>query len=356
MQSRKGGYDQAKTAARAGFSESTARRAEKNPVCQASAIGCDAVAPTRIPLPMSGRKSWCRCWRRRRARGRQRCWTSPLLIVAGGGILAGMSFHEPNALQIRVVLADEPAIWRLLICRAAFISASCIVPSKPLSAGGTATSTSSASVACPIAMPDSASPSSRTARSFDESEVRLRAFDRSEGLSFLYVYDFGDNWKHVVEFERPLPSTRAARSHLHRWCACPTTRGCWRRPRLCRLPRNRQSRAPRCQTVGRRPLRPGMVRPRDGRQRRAERPSEPTAASASTSPDPKTEPVFPKCRKLVTEIVVAHVAAVAVVAAFLIVIPFISGRIGAHVKSAATAATLQPRRRHAAVVTRRPRG
>jgi hypothetical protein len=51
-------------------------------------------------------------------------------------------------------------------------------------------------------MPNSASPSSRTARSFDESEVRLRDFDRSEGLSFLYVYDFGDNWKHVVEFER----------------------------------------------------------------------------------------------------------------------------------------------------------
>ena len=85
MQSRKGGYDQAKASARTGFSESAARRVEKNPVCQASAIGCDAVAPTRIPLPMSGRKSWCRCWRRRRARGRQRCWTSPLLIVAGGG-------------------------------------------------------------------------------------------------------------------------------------------------------------------------------------------------------------------------------------------------------------------------------
>jgi hypothetical protein len=30
------------------------------------------------------------------------------------------------------------------------------------------------------------------ARSFDERAVRLRDFDRSEGLCFLYVYDFGD--------------------------------------------------------------------------------------------------------------------------------------------------------------------
>jgi len=49
--------------------------------------------------------------------------------------------------------------------------------------------------------------------SFEESEVRLLNFDRSGGLSFRYVYDFGDNWKHVVEFERLLaldPAPRAA--------------------------------------------------------------------------------------------------------------------------------------------------
>jgi Plasmid pRiA4b ORF-3-like protein len=126
-----------------------------------------------------------------------------------------MRFQEPNALQIRVALAEiEPAIWRRLIVPRSFhlgqlhrvIQAAFSWWDSHLHEfriGGL--SYRDAEVCEPEFEDD--------ARSFDESEVRLLDFDRSEGLSFLYVYDFGDNWKHVVEFERLLaldPAPRAA--------------------------------------------------------------------------------------------------------------------------------------------------
>jgi hypothetical protein len=40
------------------------------------------------------------------------------------------------------------------------------------------------------------------ARVFDEREVRLRDFSREDGISFSYIYDFGDNWVHTVEIEK----------------------------------------------------------------------------------------------------------------------------------------------------------
>jgi Plasmid pRiA4b ORF-3-like protein len=48
-------------------------------------------------------------------------------------------------------------------------------------------------------------------RIFDEGEVRLRDFRSEPGLSFLYIYDLGDNWQHRVEIERLVPLTTAQR-------------------------------------------------------------------------------------------------------------------------------------------------
>jgi hypothetical protein len=44
-------------------------------------------------------------------------------------------------------------------------------------------------------------------RLFDEGAVRLRDFSAAPGLTFLYVYDLGDNWQHRVELERVVPVT-----------------------------------------------------------------------------------------------------------------------------------------------------
>jgi hypothetical protein len=117
-----------------------------------------------------------------------------------------MSFDEPNALQIRVTLVEiEPAIWRRLIVprsfhlgqlhrviQAAFGWWDCHLDEFRI--GGL--SYRDAEVCEPEFEGD--------ARSFDESAVRLLDFDRSKGLRFLYVYDFGDNWKHLIEFDQLL--------------------------------------------------------------------------------------------------------------------------------------------------------
>src|SRR6202790_394538 len=146
-----------------------------------------------------------------------------LLIVAGGGILAGMSFQEPNALQIRVALAEiEPAIWRRLIVprsfrlgqlhrviQAAFGWWDCHLHEFRIGS----LSYRDAEFCEPEFEDD--------ARSFDESEVRLRDFDRSEGLSFLYVYDFGDNWKHVSQSRSRYPLRWVIRSAVRSPCAAP---------------------------------------------------------------------------------------------------------------------------------------
>ncbi len=39
----------------------------------------------------------------------------------------------------------------------------------------------------------------------DEGRVRLDALGLREGVSFLYTYDFGDNWEHLIKVEKVLP-------------------------------------------------------------------------------------------------------------------------------------------------------
>lgn len=116
-------------------------------------------------------------------------------------------FREPNALQIRVALDEiEPAVWRRLVVpwtwhlgqlhlciQAAFnwwnshlheFRIGGLRYGDPETDQDWATDTSS--------------------RTFDEREVRLLDFDREPGLSFTYLYDFGDDWHHTIEIEKLL--------------------------------------------------------------------------------------------------------------------------------------------------------
>ncbi len=116
-----------------------------------------------------------------------------------------MPYKEPNALQIRVTLAEiQPAVWRRLVVpwtwhlgqlhlaiQAAFnwydyhLHEFCI--------GGLR-------YGDPEAPDDGAFEDSP--RVFDEGEIRLLDFGRGPGTTFTYVYDFGDDWHHIVEIEQ----------------------------------------------------------------------------------------------------------------------------------------------------------
>ncbi|MCC3244328.1 plasmid pRiA4b ORF-3 family protein [Methylocystis sp. WRRC1] len=43
-------------------------------------------------------------------------------------------------------------------------------------------------------------------QNFDEKTVRLQDFDPFAAVSFLYRYDFGDRWEHLVEIEKIFPA------------------------------------------------------------------------------------------------------------------------------------------------------
>ncbi|MFL5590485.1 MAG: plasmid pRiA4b ORF-3 family protein [Ktedonobacteraceae bacterium] len=42
----------------------------------------------------------------------------------------------------------------------------------------------------------------------DDRRVRLRTIAREEGASFIYEYDFGDGWRHVITVEDLQPCER----------------------------------------------------------------------------------------------------------------------------------------------------
>lgn len=52
------------------------------------------------------------------------------------------------------------------------------------------------------------------AQAFDASEVRLCDFQfrYDDGPSFVYVYDFGDDWRHTIEFEKLLALNPASKA------------------------------------------------------------------------------------------------------------------------------------------------
>lgn len=123
-------------------------------------------------------------------------------------------FREPNALQIRVTLAEiEPAIWRRLVVpwtwhlgqlhlviQAAFNWWNYHLHEFHI--GG-----------LQYGDPDTDEWSHETSsRTFDEREVRLLDFEREPGLTFTYLYDFGDSWHHTVQIEKLLALDVAPRS------------------------------------------------------------------------------------------------------------------------------------------------
>src|SRR6266487_5909110 len=42
----------------------------------------------------------------------------------------------------------------------------------------------------------------------DDRRVRLQKIAREEGASFIYEYDFGDGWRHVITVEQIVPETQ----------------------------------------------------------------------------------------------------------------------------------------------------
>ena len=46
-------------------------------------------------------------------------------------------------------------------------------------------------------------------RVYDAQDVRMRDFSREPGVTFTYVYDFGDNWRHTVMIETFVAATPA---------------------------------------------------------------------------------------------------------------------------------------------------
>jgi hypothetical protein len=127
-----------------------------------------------------------------------------------------MPFEIPNAVQIRVELAEiEPTIWRRLtvpntfhlgqlhhVIQAAFGWWDYHLHEFQI--GG-------------LSFGDIELSSEREfegdPRTLDEQQVQLLDFSRLHPIRFVYVYDFGDDWVHAVEFERSLvlePAPRGA--------------------------------------------------------------------------------------------------------------------------------------------------
>ncbi len=117
-----------------------------------------------------------------------------------------MSYAPPNALQIRITLAEiEPALWRRIVVpigwrldqlhlgiQAAFTWWNYHLHEFRI--GGLRYGD----------VETDACGSDDDPRLFDEREVRLRDFTLGQDPRFGYVYDFGDHWVHLVEIEKPL--------------------------------------------------------------------------------------------------------------------------------------------------------
>ncbi len=125
-----------------------------------------------------------------------------------------MYYREPNAVQFRVALDEiEPAVWRRLVVpwswhlgqlhlvlQAAFSWWDCHLHEFRI--GGLRDGDPE--------VEDWGDEGS--ARSFDETQVRLLDFGRSPGLTFAYVYDFGDDWHHTITVEKLLALEFAPRA------------------------------------------------------------------------------------------------------------------------------------------------
>ena len=118
-----------------------------------------------------------------------------------------MRYSEPNALQIRVTLAEiDPPVWRTLVApllwhlhelhlgiQAAFNWWNSHLHEYRI--GGLRYGDLEG---------DDDGGFADSPRLFDEREVRLSDFGNEPGITFTYTYDLGDNWRHIVEIEKPV--------------------------------------------------------------------------------------------------------------------------------------------------------
>lgn len=117
-----------------------------------------------------------------------------------------MQFLDLNAVQLRVTLAEiEPLVWRRVVVPASWhLGQLHLVIQAAFNwwnyhlheyrIGGLR-----------YGDPDIDDGGSEDSpRLFDESDVRLCDFGREPGMMFTYVYDFGDDWHHIVEIEQHL--------------------------------------------------------------------------------------------------------------------------------------------------------
>lgn len=115
-------------------------------------------------------------------------------------------FERPNAQQVHISLAEiEPAIWRRLIVPADWTLDQLHLGIQ--AAFGWANSHLHEFLIGGLRYGDVATLSDGAfdddARVFDSTEVRLRDF-QGDCVEFLYLYDFGDSWRHVVRLEKPV--------------------------------------------------------------------------------------------------------------------------------------------------------
>jgi hypothetical protein len=153
-----------------------------------------------------------------------------------------VAFVEPNAVQIRITLAEiEPEIWRRVVVPRTFHLGDLhhVIQAAfgwwdyhlhQFMIGGLRYGDVDQ-----IGAPEfEAEP-----RGFDESEVRLLDFGYSDRVAFIYEYDFGDGWEHIVEFEEKLTLEPAPRVPLDApverapgpqktWAASADMPGSWR--------------------------------------------------------------------------------------------------------------------------------
>ena len=114
------------------------------------------------------------------------------------------SFRDFNAVQVHVSLDDiEPRIWRRLIVPLDTTLAD-MHPIIQAAMGWKDAHLHEFEVGG-LTYGDtwslSAERTDDEARVYDAQEVRMRDFSREPGLTFTYVYDLGDNWRHTVTLE-----------------------------------------------------------------------------------------------------------------------------------------------------------
>jgi len=115
------------------------------------------------------------------------------------------SFRDFNAVQVHVSLDDiEPRIWRRLIVPLDTTLAD-MHPLIQAAMGWSDAHLHEFDVGG-LTYGDtwslSAERTDDDARVYDAQEVRMRDFSREPGVTFTYVYDFGDNWRHTVTLEK----------------------------------------------------------------------------------------------------------------------------------------------------------